>query len=60
MQRKQLNSALNLILTETTEELPPVEEQIVDDYKKLGEKVDNVISKIKDRKSSRKKKKNNN
>lgn len=56
MQRKQLNTALDLILVEETEELPAVEEQIVDEYKKLGEKVDTVISKIKDRKNNRKKK----
>jgi hypothetical protein len=55
MQRKQLNTALNIILADEPETLPEVEEQIVDDYKKLGEKVDTVISKIKDRKKSRKK-----
>lgn len=56
MQRKQLNTAIDMILVEAPEDLPPVEEQIVDEYKKLGEKVDTVISKIKDRKNNRKKK----
>jgi len=57
MQRKQLNTALDVILAETPEDLPQVEEQIVDEYKKLGEKVDIVISKIKTRKNNRKSKK---
>lgn len=56
MQRKQLNTALDIILADAApEDLPQVEEQIVDDYKKLGEKVDTVISKIKDRKKKSKK-----
>lgn len=56
MQRKQLNAAFDNILVETNEELPSVEEEIVDEYKKLGEKVDTVISKIKSRRNNRKKK----
>ena len=59
MQRKQINTALDMILVDSPEDLPEVEGQIVDDYKKLGEKVDTVISKIKDRKNNRKKNKNN-
>lgn len=55
MQRKQLNTALDTILVDPPENLPQVEEAIVDDYKKLAEKVETVISKIKDRKKNRKK-----
>jgi len=54
MQRKQLNTALDLVLIESKEDVSQVEEQIVDDYKKLSEKVDTVIAKIKDRKSKKK------
>lgn len=54
MGRQELNVALNSLLDDSSDDAPEVESKIVDDYKKLGDKVDTVISKIKDRKNSRK------
>jgi hypothetical protein len=57
MGRQELNIALNSLLDGDTDDAPRViEEKTVDDYRKLGDKVDTVISKIKDRKNSRKNK----
>ena len=47
----------NVILADTVE-IDPVEEQVINDYKKLDERCDLVISKIKDRKKKSRKKNN--
>lgn len=56
--RKKINAAINnLILIETAEPDPSqVEDTIVEDYKKLNDKCDNVITKIKNRKDKKIKK----
>lgn len=47
----------NVVLADTVE-VDPVEEQVINDYKKLDERCDLVISKIKDRKKKSRKKNN--
>jgi hypothetical protein len=57
MGRQELNITLNSLLdNDGSDDSPEVEGKIVDDYKKLSDKVDTVISKIRDRKNSRKNK----
>ena len=46
---------MDLSSVEANENFSETETKLFDDYKKLGEKVDTVISKIKDRKKNRKK-----
>ena len=47
----------NVVLADTVE-VDPVEERVINDYKKLDERCDLVISKIKDRKKKSRKKNN--
>ena len=55
MYRKQLSSIIaSVILKE--EELEEVKQEIIEDYKKLNDKCDHVISKIKIRKTIQEKK----
>ncbi len=49
---EQINTATILILTETEVEEP---DKTIDDYKKLNDRCDTVISKIKNRKEKDKK-----
>lgn len=50
------NTAKELILTEASEDNEELDSQITNDYRKLKEKCDSVISKIRDRKEKKTKK----
>lgn len=52
MYRKQLSHVINNIINEVVEEVKP---ELIDDYKKLNDKCDIVIYKIKVRKQQEKK-----
>ena len=54
--RKQLATVIDQILTTEKEQLEELETTTVDDYKKLNDKCDVVINKIKDRKGKKSKK----
>lgn len=51
--RQQINANMNQVLNDET--LDPIEPDLVDEYKKLSEKCDIVITKIKTRKQKVKK-----
>jgi hypothetical protein len=51
--RKQLANVIDQILTSEKEQLEEVEASTVDDYKKLNDKCDAVIVKIKKRKGKK-------
>ena len=51
--RKQLATVIDYILTSEKEQLEEVEASTVDDYKKLNDKCDEIIGKIKTRKSKK-------
>lgn len=52
--RKQLATVIDQILTTEKEKVDEVEASTVDDYKKLNDKCDAVIGKIKTRKGKKK------
>lgn len=52
--RKQLATVIDQILTTEKEQLEELETTTVDDYKKLNDKCDVVIGKIKNRKGKKK------
>lgn len=54
--RKRLANVIDQVLTSDKEQLEELETTTVDDYKKLNDKCDAVISKIKIRKSKKSKK----
>jgi hypothetical protein len=47
--RKQINANMDKLLSEET--VAPIEPELIDEYKKLNEKCDSVITKIKTRKA---------
>jgi hypothetical protein len=51
--RKRLAKVIDQILTSEQEQLEELETTTVDDYKKLNDKCDAVIGKIKNRKSNK-------
>lgn len=51
--RKQLATVIDQILTTEKEQVTEVEAATIDEYKKLNEKCDTVISKIKTRKGKK-------
>lgn len=53
--RKRLATVIDQILTTEEKQVNEVETSTVDDYKKLNDKCDAVISKIKDRKGKKSK-----
>lgn len=53
MQRKQLSTAINTIILSEPSHIDGVEVEILEDYEKLNEKCDQVISKIKVRKEKK-------
>jgi len=56
MYRKQLSSVIDKIIQIDASEAEEVKPELLDDYKKLNEKCDDVITKIKTRKSKKEKK----
>jgi len=55
--RKRLANVIDQIITTEKEQLEEVESSIVEDYKKLNDKCEATIVKIKDRKGKKKSKK---
>lgn len=55
MYRKQLNSVIDKIIQTDSAEIEEVKPELIDDYKKLNDKCDDVIFKIKTRKSKKEK-----
>ncbi len=53
--RKQINATINNLILINSEEPETVEDTIVEDYRKLNDKCDVVINKIKNRKKKSKK-----
>lgn len=51
--RKQLASVIDQIITSEQEQVSEVEASTIDEYKKLNEKCDTVITKIKTRKGKK-------
>ena len=51
--RKQLAKVIDQIITSEQEEVSEVETATIDEYKKLNEKCDTVITKIKNRKGKK-------
>lgn len=51
--RKQLANVIDQILTSEEEKVSEVEASTIDEYKKLNEKCDTVITKIKNRKGKK-------
>lgn len=54
MYRKQLSSIIASVI-QTDRELEEVKQEIIEDYQKLNEKCDHIISKIKTRKNKQEK-----
>lgn len=52
--RKQLATVIEQVLTSEQEQVSEVEAATIDEYKKLNEKCDTVITKIKNRKKGKK------
>jgi hypothetical protein len=52
-QRKQLNQQIDERLTEETTDVQMVKENLIEEYKRLNEKCDTVIAKIKIRKGKK-------
>ena len=52
--RKQLATVIDQIITSEQEKVAEVEASTIDEYKKLNEKCDTVITKIKTRKGKKK------
>lgn len=52
--RKQLATVIDTIITSEQEKVAEVEASTIDEYKKLNEKCDDVITKIKTRKGKKK------
>lgn len=53
MQRKQLSAAIEMVILNTPSQTDSVETEILEDYEKLNEKCDKVITKIKVRKEKK-------
>jgi hypothetical protein len=53
MQRKQLSTAIELVISSSPSQAESVEAEILEDYEKLNEKCDKVITKIKVRKEKK-------
>jgi hypothetical protein len=53
MMRKQITSVIDQIITASSPEMEPVEPSIISDYKRLNDKCDTVIAKIKARKDKK-------
>ena len=52
--RKRLATVIEQVLTSEQEQVSEVESSTIDEYKKLNEKCDTVITKIKNRKKGKK------
>jgi hypothetical protein len=57
MQRKQLSTAIEMVISSIPSQTENVESEILEDYEKLNEKCDKVITKIKVRKEKKNEKK---